>query len=171
MQFFEQYMTEVLGVSHIITPGVPQPEEASVDVVTKPAMGAAKINPAANILFLVPEEKTKQEIEVLHNISKACAPKPLIVVTKKQLSDPSYLEALKSSNISHGLCFGSEGFDQLSKSESFFDYFKNYYNYGGLNWLATHSLEKLSDKSSDKLQAYKKETWMQIKKIFGDLKK
>ena len=53
----------------------------------------------------------------------------------------------------------------------FFDYFKNYYDYSGLNWLATHSLEKLSDKSSDKLQAYKKETWMQIKKIFGDLKK
>lgn len=125
-----------------------------------------RINPKAKILFLVPDKIKKQENEVLHNISKACHPRPVILVNSKQLKNKSYVKELSESNISHGFCFGAEPFKAVSK-DSFFDYFKKQADAFGLKWLATHSLEKLSEKS-ESLTTYKKETWTQLQELFKE---
>ena len=126
-----------------------------------------RINPKAKILFLVPEKINKLQNEVLHNISKACKPRPVILVNPKQLKSENYLADLKDSNITHGICFGAEPFKSVS-GDSFFDYFKKQTEAFGLKWLATHSLEKLSDKKSENITTFKKETWSQLQGLFKE---
>lgn len=126
-----------------------------------------RINPKAKILFLVPEKIKPSENEVLHNISKACHPRPVILVNARQLKNESYLKELSESNISHGFCFGAEPFKAISEA-SFFDYFKKQTEAFGLKWIATHSLQKLSDKKSENLKTFKKETWSQLQMLFKE---